>query len=413
MRISIHSFIGQGQETEKHEEKALAIIDTASTSLTKTLSFTERLELMDRDVSEDFATNVPASVFDNVERNESQTTQCLSQESVALSDDEINYSMNFGNRSLIDMAVTSPTANQSEQRNFNGDEIDDYDMNFDFGCNVNDFDLINQSICEMFEKTFEYRDPGKSNENRDKQATPKSSSKVWKKTHSERLLVSKHSHLSISDNNHCAATAVSSNATKTTSDLSTDDYIIRYDAMSPMPDYDRMEITDLQQELKRFGLKQSLKKRQAIICLEYIYNRTHPYIEGENDDTVVKTHHKSTANAPNEPNEVKLNFNVGFSHDHLVDEKFKSLQIDRFFLPSWPRAKRPWCLQPLHIAWHNLAKANRELSHMVLEYTPIELRDLKNYFKTIDMMFDNKDLIAFLDIHCITFRTSKTNNNSS
>lgn len=376
---------------------------------------------MDRDVLDEFKIDVPTVLFDNnVEFNERRTSQQMSQESIELSDDEINYSMNFGRTSVID--GDESTSPENEQPNYN----DDVNIDFDYGCNAvngeNDLDLINQSICEMFEKTFEYRDAVKTNESRerDESITPKCSTKIWKKTHSERVLGTKRGHSPVSNNRNAsnrncnAATAIST-ATDTSTDLSTDDYIIRCGTLPPAPDYDTMEVADLQRELRKFGLKQSLKKRQAIICLEYIYNRTHPYIveDGATGDTAKKKKATNEAsNAPSVPNETKLNFNIGFSLDHLVDAKFQQAQVERFFLPSWPRAKRPWCRQPLHIAWHNLVKANGELYQTILAYKPIELRDLKNYFKTIDMTFDNKDLIAFLDMHCITFRTSKHNNTS-
>lgn len=409
-------FIVKEEDSEEYTVATDPAIVATSSSLRKVLSFTERLELMDRDVLGDFNLDVPINILDSVENNEMKTSQQMTQESIELSDDEINYSMNFGKNTSIDVnEMSSPTTALNEPRNHNEDE----DFNFDYGCNamdgVNDLELVNQSICDMFEKTFEYRDASKGNENRDKSITPKDNTKIWKKTHSERVLGTKRRHSPVSNRTTSLAPAASTN-TITSTDLSTDDYIIRYGALSPTPDYDRMEMVDLQQELKKFGLKQSLKKRQAIICLEYIYNRTHPYIEGDAPCEVVKTKNardeRLMPHDANVPNETKLNFNIGFSRDHLVDAKFQQTEVDQCFLPSWPRAKRPWCLQPLHIAWHNLVKANGELFQTILTYKPIELRDLKIYFKTIDMTFDNKDLIAFLDIHCITFRTSKIAKNS-
>lgn len=399
---------------EEDSEESAPAIAAPSNSLRKVLSFTERLELMDRDVLNEFRIDVPSNLFDNVEYN--RTPQQLTQESIELSDEEINYSMNFGkNISIDDKELSSPTTAVNEPENHNDDE----DFMFDYGCNevdgVNDLELVNQSICDMFEKTFEYRDVSKGNEHRDKSITPKNNTKIWKKMHSERVFGSKHCHSPVPNrNSNLAPTA--SKGTNTSTDLSTDDYIIRYGALSPTPDYESMEMVDLQQELKKFGLKLSLKKRQAIICLEYIYNRTHPYIQGDASCEVVKAKKARDEipmpNEANAPNETKLNFNIGFSLDNLVDAKFQQTDIEQCFLPSWPRAKRPWCLQPLHIAWHNLVKANRELFQTILTYKPIELRDLKIYFKTIDMTFDNKDLIAFLDIHCITFRTTKNSKNS-
>lgn len=389
--------------------KNTPVAATASSSLRNTLSFTERLELMDRDVVNEFKSDIAADVFGS---NELQSSHQLSQDSIELSDNEPNYSKNSAEKSPIDTQALqlSPMAAENEIMNFN----DDDDFNFDYGCNAavmtTDLDLVNQSVCEMLEKTFEYRDSGHEM-NRDESKTPKSNAKVWKKTHSERVLGTKRNHSPISftrnvSKPNCHLASSVSTRTIITADLSTDDYIIRYGTLSPMPDYDSMEMSDLQQELRKYGLKQSLKKRQAIICLEYIYNRTHPYIDSDATDDAAKSNKSPNEklNADSASAEPNLNFNIGFSRDHLVDEKFQKLEVERVFLPSWPRSKRPWCLQPLHIAWHNLVKANTELFRMVLASKPIELRALKNYFKTIEMTFANKDLIAFLDTHSVPFR---------
>lgn len=409
--LTVPLFVDKQEDTEEYNAPITSDIATESNSSLKVLSFTERLALMDQDVTDKFKIDVPIKLFDNAKSNGIQKSQQLSQESIELSDDEINYSMNFGNKSLIGTESSSPTTTtDNELQNYTKEG----DINFDYGCNAmngdeNDLEFINQSICEMFEKTFDYHDANdERNQDRDKSIRPKHNTKIWKKTQSERVLGTKITHSLVSFNRNNSKLNIN-----TSIDLSTEDYIIRYGALSPRPDYDGMEMNDLQQELKKFGLKQSLKKRQAIICLEYIFNRTHPFIESDASNVAAKTKKANNENAiSSEVHEAKLNFNIGFSLDHLVDAKFQQTQVERFFLPSWPRAKRPWCLQPLHIAWHNLVKANENLFQAILAYKPIELRDLKNYFKTIDMTFDNKDLIAFLDMHCITFRTSKRNNNS-
>lgn len=53
-------------------------------------------------------------------------------------------------------------------------------------------------------------------------------------------------------------------------------------AVSPKPNYELMDSPTRLIELHRFGLRK-LPKRQAIICLEHIFNRTHPIVEGELD----------------------------------------------------------------------------------------------------------------------------------
>lgn len=52
--------------------------------------------------------------------------------------------------------------------------------------------------------------------------------------------------------------------------------------------------------------------------------------------------------------------------------------------------QKPWCLQPLHIAWYNLLRANSDVHEHILLYKPIDLTHLKTFYKSIEMNFDNK-----------------------
>lgn len=48
--------------------------------------------------------------------------------------------------------------------------------------------------------------------------------------------------------------------------------------VTPKPNYEAMDTPTRLIELRRYGLK-ALSKRKAVICLEHIYNRMHPFIE--------------------------------------------------------------------------------------------------------------------------------------
>lgn len=48
--------------------------------------------------------------------------------------------------------------------------------------------------------------------------------------------------------------------------------------VSPKPDYIRMDSPTRGEHLRKFGLK-PLKRHKAIICLEHIYNRLHPFVD--------------------------------------------------------------------------------------------------------------------------------------
>lgn len=329
-------------------------------SLQKTLSFTERIELIERDVLNEFKIDIPIELL-------TQSNDIgMSQESIVLSDDEVNYSMTL-----------NKFDNKEGQNGLSSPNID-FDSDFGESDGI-ECDMISKSVCELLEKTFDHHDT-KSKE------SPRASK--LSKTQSEFTLQPKYSELTRSLMNDSIASV--RNDPVTTLDLSTKDYIIRTGDVPPKPNYEAMEIAELQSELSKFGLKQSLKRRQAIICLEYIYNRTHPRLENILDEKTESNPSVKATNNKAKANENTINFNIGFARDNLVDAKFKRTSIERYFLPSNPRGKRPWCIQPLHIAWHNLIKANSELFTAVINYSPIDLKSLKNYFKSIEMNFDNK-----------------------
>lgn len=290
----------------------------------------------------------------------------LSQNSIVLSDDEINYSMNYPHHKLFQTSESNSQPNQimlspKNQLSPNYDYIEPIEFhddefvinNFDFNDDQANQDLVNQSVCNMFEKTFNYRDT--SNISPPKQIKKNHGGSALKKTQSENVITSKWSSPCASttadqkltyafDNKNCASSIQDSKviAPDNDIDLSNDEYIIRIGSCSPLPDYENMDMFAIQLELKRFGLKHSLKKRQAIICLEYIYNRTHPYIENDfhlnhndksNIDVVCAKPKQSDINDAN------INFNIGFALDNLVDPNFRNVQVERVFLPSWPRSK--------------------------------------------------------------------------
>lgn len=59
-------------------------------------------------------------------------------------------------------------------------------------------------------------------------------------------------------------------------------FLIKTGNVTPKPDFESMNSPTRLEHLKKYGLK-PLNKRKAIICLEHIYNRLHPFIEIENN----------------------------------------------------------------------------------------------------------------------------------
>lgn len=126
--------------------------------------------------------------------------------------------------------------------------------------------------------------------------------------------------------------------------------------VTPKPDYENMNSPTRLEHLRKYGLK-SLTKRKAVICLEHIYNRLHPFIELNCNDamdnifnkekfTMSDSAKRKADNDVSSPEPLSSymsprQLNRDNVNDNIVDEHFDHLQenIDLFFLPSAPRAK--------------------------------------------------------------------------
>lgn len=330
----------------------------------KKLSFTERLELFENDMENGFTGNIPAEYL-------SQSQQQLSQESIDLSDDEINYSMRNGTMHAID--GNSPNMDYMTNDRFHFSSPIEFNFR-DTDSNSNletEEKLVNQSICNVLEKTFEQIGSPISTGTKRKSKGGKS----LKKVNSETVLSSRYANAvpSTSGSNtnrfmlspikKCKLaniispskpnnSPISQPTAETRMDLSNDDYYIRVGSISPKPNYEEMDTATLETELRKYGLKPSLRRRQAIICLEYIYNRTHPFMESVNDldqspgkyqekdsENVTENNNQDAAENKNGAKNSQINFNIGFATHNLVDEKFKNRGVAKVFLPSVPRAK--------------------------------------------------------------------------
>lgn len=299
--------------------------------------------MFEKDVLNGFKTDIPDEYL-------SQSVQ-QSQESIVLSDDEINYSMNHG-------AIHGD--DDDDFPHFHYDLPSPMEFNFrDSSSNVEtEENLVNQSVCHIFEKTFEHIDSPSNH------STKKISlgAKSLKKVNSETVLSSRYGNAtpSTSTSNMYRIkltpdktskpnnSPASQSTADTRMDLSNDDYIIRVGSITPKPNYDQMDAITLEMELRKYGLRPGLRRRQAIICLDYIYNRTHPFMESndlqpapttQTDSSNKSKELKAVENCSDEPKDPQINFNVGFAAHNLADERFKSRNVDRVFLPSAPRAK--------------------------------------------------------------------------
>lgn len=254
----------------------------------------------------------------------------LSQKSAEMSDDEINYSMNIGS-----------VKHQTHRCNDSSDKSNPIELNeIEIApANESDENLVSRSICDILEKSFVHNTSiTQTQQNHSIRIGGKSIKRIYSEsaipnnTPKQKSINFKPSVSSSSEN-------VSQSSSKMV-DLSNDEYIIQVGTVSAKPNYDTMDSIDLELELRKFGLKPSLKRRQAIICLEYIYNRTHPTIENPPDFVAAENVPVPRTNV-SDPIEKQpiLNFNIGFATHNLTDDKFKASPVDKVFLPSQPRAK--------------------------------------------------------------------------
>lgn len=320
--------------------------------LVKKLSFTERLELYEKDMLNGFTADIPAECFNRSQRDQSQELLLQSQESIVLSDDEINYSMNKG---AVHALADDLNADEDYYNCYMPSPIEfnlvDSNSNSD-----TDEKLVDQSVCNIFEKTFEHNSSPMSAVAKRKSIGAKS----LKKINSDMVLGSRYGHEIPSTSNVSLTpnkayemidfdspkkqsnSPLSQQATETRMDLSNDEYDIRVGSVTPKPNYANMDTSTLEMELRKFGLKPSLRRRQAIICLEYIYNRTHPLMECANELNNSPKSQRKSQDIPNNAeatNDLKINYNIGFAAHRLVDEKFKRKVFANVVLPSALRAK--------------------------------------------------------------------------
>lgn len=281
-----------------------------------------------------------------------------SQESIVLSDDEINYSMIKG---AVHATDNDFDMEEDFYNRFLPSPLEFNLMEPSSSCNFDsDEKLVDKSVCNIFERTFEHGNSPVS------AITKKKSigAKTLKKVNSAMVLSSHY-------NTDVPSTSTSNmNRLKTpdktykmidfdsaekpnhspigqpeepSTDLSNDEYYIRVGSVTPKPNYEDMDTAQLEAELRTFGLKPSLRRRQAIICLDYIYNRMHPLMEIGNESVEnsqkLSRYTQPKGTSDNECNDPKINFNIGFATHNLVDEKFKQKNVEKIFLPSALRAK--------------------------------------------------------------------------
>uniref|UniRef100_A0A182NHH0 Structure-specific endonuclease subunit SLX4 n=1 Tax=Anopheles dirus TaxID=7168 RepID=A0A182NHH0_9DIPT len=197
-----------------------------------------------------------------------------------------------------------------------------------------------------------------------------------------------------------------------TEEITLAEYVIRTgNATETAPFYEDMSTPEIERELFKFGLK-ALKRSKAVRMLNHIFDEMHPYVvvmERKHEHLPLKTNSCSEVESSKNSNE-----HVQSPSSLVVLERPQKCPFkldDNFinhFLPSKPRKKVAWCAVPLHISFFNLVSENESLQRQILRYDPIDLEYIYGVLKDAGLRYETNDLIAYLDKHCITFRTTAT-----
>lgn len=316
-----------------------------------TLSFTERIELYEKSFMDvEKSQNTAPVIEEAYSGNEVVSTDSPILSGIIIKSDSEELSTDGQQNTTIGYV------NEEINTNLSPLETETRELPGHFGA-ITEEDLISKSICDIFERSFDYQSPITN------LSIDRTSSRKFKKNISESVLSSgiasnglirqvkypdaneqpilqsllesekkQESQQGLSISNIQTESIPINQEKVPAEDLSNNEYLVRYEETSIKPDYEHMDLAEIQLELKNYGLKKSLKKHQAIICLNYIYNRTHPFIEKDPSNTKEKVGHSNGTGC-------SLNFNIGFANDNLVNS-LRSYQIEEnVFLPSWPRNK--------------------------------------------------------------------------
>ncbi|XP_049542049.1 structure-specific endonuclease subunit SLX4 [Anopheles darlingi] len=182
------------------------------------------------------------------------------------------------------------------------------------------------------------------------------------------------------------------------------------------PNYDAMSVTEIERELFKYGLK-LLDPEKAVKVLRHIYNEIHPFVRVvERINAVICPEDLDRNNDQRDRQNIVVhasaNNQVGSLHSRICAFK---LNIDEpnIILSSKPRKKMSWCTVPLHVSFFNMISENRMLQRQILRYEPVNLDYIHATLKEADLRYEINDLIAFLDKHCITFRSAASNGDRS
>lgn len=201
--------------------------------------------------------------------------------------------------------------------------------------------------------------------------------------------------LSSSSLNH-SQTIPTSHPVLQSADFNQDQLVIRTESVTPPPDYTSLSPAAIEKELRKFGIKK-LKGKKALTILQHIYNQLHPEIECTEEEF-------NSLNTDN-INETIQDLEQQLGVERFVPEDIQPEQLQPKTKTRQVRVKKvPTCALPIEIAFQNFLQFNPAFHERVLQYIPIDLEELLKDFKSIGVKYDSKEVIAYLDLQCITYR---------
>ncbi|XP_030034103.2 LOW QUALITY PROTEIN: structure-specific endonuclease subunit SLX4 [Manduca sexta] len=198
------------------------------------------------------------------------------------------------------------------------------------------------------------------------------------------------------------------------------EYIIKFDNVTPMPDYTRMSSPEIIDELDKYGLK-PFKRKRAIQLLTHIYNQTHPIIESMDDlpspakrmklDVTPPSIRKKLLPSPKKALEMLEIQDIYEVTNEVPELKETECAVEDWVFQKREKAKVHSCRVPLHIAFHNYVSCRRGLRESILRYEPVDIDVIHKQLVAYGHRYDPKELLKFMDKKCITVKTADNKNN--
>jgi len=176
------------------------------------------------------------------------------------------------------------------------------------------------------------------------------------------------------------------------------------DPVTPLPDYTAMLTPQLRAELRKFGLK-VVPRRKACLLLNNIYEKTHPLVP------------KKRPKPPRRkiiPDAEPVDISTDDGDDDQGSQMTESQHMpEESILYGGDEGEPQVSEASLHDQLGQFVKARRSLNQMILLYKPVGLGHLHRDVREAGIKSSLNQLKDWLDLECITYRSSNRNKNKA